>query len=48
MLEMKSSICKVLRSFELEVGENYEPELVAELILRPINGVMLKIKERKY
>jgi cytochrome P450 family 4 len=46
MLEMKSLITKVLRHFELEVGRNFVPTLAAELILRPTNGIRLRIKRR--
>ena len=48
MLELKSVISKVLRHFELSVGENYEPTLVAEMILRSTNGIILKITPRNY
>ena len=48
MLEMKSTVSKVLRNFELSVAPGYEPILVAELILRPDNGVMLQLKKRTY
>jgi hypothetical protein len=48
MYEMKSAISKVLRNFELKVAPGYKPILIAELILRPQNGVMLVLNERKY
>lgn len=48
MLEMKSIVSKVLRRFEIQIGENYEPTLVAEMILRPSNGVILKATPRMY
>lgn len=48
ILELKSTIAKTLRYFELSVASGYEPVLVAELILRPENGVQLVIKDRKY
>jgi hypothetical protein len=48
MLEMKSTVSKVLRNFELSVASGYEPVLVMEVILRPENGVMLVLKDRKY
>lgn len=48
ILEMKSTISKVLRNLELSVAPNYEPILIAELILRPENGVILIPSERKY
>ncbi|XP_037041330.1 cytochrome P450 4d2-like [Bradysia coprophila] len=47
MLELKSSISKILRSYELlPVGE--EPIPVMELILRSENGVQLGLKPRLY
>lgn len=47
MLEMKSTISKVLRHYQLSVQENYEPIDVLELIIKSKNGVMLKIKDRE-
>jgi cytochrome P450 family 4 len=47
MLEMKSTISKTLRNFELTLAPGYEPILVAELILRPENGIQLVLKHRK-
>lgn len=46
MLEMKSVISKTLKHFEISVAPNYEPVLIAELVLRPENGIMLKFRER--
>lgn len=48
MLEMKSTISKVLRNFELKVAKNFEPTLSAEIILRPSSGLVLNLKGRKY
>lgn len=48
ILELKSTIAKTLRRFELSVAPGYEPILVSELILRPENGVLLVMKDRKY
>lgn len=40
-------ITKVLKNFELELPEkDYEPVVVAELILRPEEGIRLKLKPR--
>ena len=47
MLEMKSTISKVLRHYHLSVLENYEPIDVLELIIKSKNGIMLKIKNRE-
>lgn len=48
MLEMKSTIAKTLRHFEISLAPGYEPVLIATLILLPENGVQVKLKERKY
>ncbi|XP_055695221.1 cytochrome P450 4d10-like isoform X2 [Lutzomyia longipalpis] len=47
ILEMKSIAVKVLKNFELSVQEDYKPILMAEIILRPENGVHLKFKARQ-
>lgn len=48
ILELKSMITKVLKNFELELPEkDYEPVVVAELILRPEDGIRLKLKPRR-
>lgn len=45
MLEMKSSISKILRHYELlPVGE--EPIPIMELVLRSENGVQLGLRPR--
>lgn len=47
MYELKSMISKVIKSFELSLPEkDYEPIIVAELILRPESGIELKVKPR--
>jgi cytochrome P450 len=48
MLEMKSAVSKVLRNFELSLPHDFEPQLVFEIILRPLNGMMLLLNKRKY
>lgn len=48
ILELKSTIAKTLRHFELSVAPGYEPVLISELILRPENGIQLVLKDRKY
>ena len=48
MLELKSTIAKTLRNYELFVAPGYKPVLLNDLILRPENGVKLIIKSRKY
>jgi cytochrome P450 family 4 len=47
MLEMKSVVSKVLRHFAIELAVDYEPVLIFEIILRPENGVMLKMNKRR-
>ncbi|XP_055711743.1 cytochrome P450 4d1-like isoform X1 [Phlebotomus papatasi] len=48
ILEMKSIAVKIVRNFELSVHEEYKkPILMAELVLRPENGVHLKLKVRE-
>lgn len=40
-------VSKVLRNFEISVDKDYkEPILIAELILRPENGLVLNFKSR--
>lgn len=46
-VEMKSIISKVLRYFEISVPSDYEPRLIAELVLRPENGMKLNFKKRQ-
>lgn len=47
MFEMKSVLSKMLLYYEFQVDKSYEgPDLVAELILKPENGVALNIKRR--
>uniref|UniRef100_A0A1B0EV31 Cytochrome n=1 Tax=Lutzomyia longipalpis TaxID=7200 RepID=A0A1B0EV31_LUTLO len=48
VLEMKSIAVKILKNFEISVDENYKhPILMAEIVLRPDNGVHLKFKARQ-
>ena len=47
MLEMKSTISKVLRHYHLSVQDNYKPIDVLELIIKSKNGIMLKIRDRE-
>lgn len=46
MLEMKTTVSKVLRHFELSVMPGFEPTAISELILRPETGIWLQLKER--
>lgn len=47
MYEMKAALSKMLLSYEFRVDKSYNgPDLVAELILKPENGVLLNLKRR--
>lgn len=47
MLEMKSLTSKIVRNFQLSIlKENEELELIAEIVLRPENGIVLCAKSR--
>lgn len=49
MLEMKSIITKLLRNFEFKLPPNTEDKelvLIAEVILRPWDGILLNVKKR--
>lgn len=47
LLEIKSLVSKVLRYFEVAVDPAYkEPLLIAEVILKPENGIALNFKPR--
>lgn len=48
MYEMKSVLSKMLLKYEFSVDPSYTgPILVAELILKPQNGVIVNIKRRQ-
>lgn len=47
MYEMKAAISKILLNYEITLHQDYqEPILVAELILKPENGVLLNLRRR--
>lgn len=48
MLEMKSTISKVLRSFQLKVSPDFQPIDVLELITKSSNGIWLELERRAY
>jgi cytochrome P450 family 4 len=48
MLEMKSTVSKVLRHFKLSLVGNFEPEDSLELVIKSRNGVMIKLENRIY
>ncbi|CAG9805216.1 unnamed protein product [Chironomus riparius] len=47
MLEMKITVAKALKHFEMSVVPGFNPIVMSELILRPENGIRLQLKERK-
>lgn len=48
VLEMKTVVSKILRHYEISLDKSYkEPILIAELVLKPENGVVLNFKARK-
>lgn len=48
MLEMKSTLSKVLRNFELLPATPNEPlQLASETVLKSANGVKIALKNRK-
>ncbi|KAK5646953.1 hypothetical protein RI129_005417 [Pyrocoelia pectoralis] len=46
MLEMKSTISKMLRKFEILPVRDHEPDLCVEVILKSYNGLPIRIKPR--
>lgn len=48
MLEIKSTISKLIRNFELSVADGYELRVFLELVLKPEGGVKIHFKNRDY
>jgi cytochrome P450 family 4 len=48
MLEMKSTISKVLRNYEISTPKDFEPIDILEIITKSKNGLQLLIKDRIY
>lgn len=46
MYEIKCTISKVLRNFEVTIMPGFEPTFLVELILRSENVVWLQLKKR--
>lgn len=45
--EIKTIVSKLLLNYQVELGDaNFEPILAPELILKPANGMWLKLKKR--
>lgn len=47
MLEIKSTISRVVLNFKLKVPENFKPQDSLELVIKSGNGIMLNIESRK-
>ncbi|XP_037044699.1 cytochrome P450 4d1-like [Bradysia coprophila] len=45
--EMKCIISKIVRNFELSLGDHSELPIYSELVLRSENGIILKVNKRK-
>lgn len=48
MLEMKSLISKVLMNFEISVEPGFELRVKPEIVLKPANGIKLRLKDRQF
>jgi len=48
MNEIKSTVSKVLRHFEIIAEPGFEPTLKADLVLKSSNGIKLRLKTRRY
>lgn len=48
MLELKSTISKILRYYHVALVDGFEPQDALELVIKSLNGVMIKITKRVY
>lgn len=48
MLEVKSTISKILRHYQVSLQDGFEPQDSLELVIKSINGVMIKLEQRAY
>lgn len=48
MLEIKSTVSKVLRHYQLSIDDGFEPQEALEIVIKSQNGVMIKLNERVY
>lgn len=48
MLELKSTISKILRHYQVGLAIDFEPQDALELVIKSLNGVMIKISKREY
>lgn len=46
MLELKCSLAKILRTFEIQHVEGFEPLPLAELVMKSGNGIRVKLSKR--
>lgn len=46
-LEMKAVTARILQNFKLELADpDFEPILTAEVVLKSVNGINIKLKSR--
>lgn len=48
VLEMKSLISKVLMNFEISLEPGFELKVKPEIVLKPSNGIRLRLKTRQF
>lgn len=48
MLELKSTVSKIIRNFRINVVADFKPIDVLDLIIKSANGIMLQLTERTY
>ncbi|CRK95471.1 CLUMA_CG008940, isoform A [Clunio marinus] len=48
MLELKSTVSKMLRHYFISLPRNYQPEDCLEIVIKSKNGVMIQLDERVY
>lgn len=47
MLEIKCTIAKVLQNYEIALEPDFKVTLMPEIVLKPANGIKLRLKVRK-
>lgn len=48
MLELKSLMSKVLMNFEISVEPGFQFRVKPEIVLKPTNGIKLRLKDRQF
>lgn len=48
MYEIKSTVSKVLRHFEIALEPNFKPIIIPVIVMKSSNGIRLRLKARKY